>query len=78
MCVIIDANVAHTMRSDPPDPDAVPLVQRILARRVGVVSGGANAEELHRAGLGDLLIALARAGILSMFGREELEVERGH
>jgi hypothetical protein len=75
MCVIIDANVAHTIRSAPPDPDAVPLVQRILARRVGVVSGGRNAEELYRAGLGDFLITLARAGVLSTVGREELEVE---
>jgi hypothetical protein len=75
MCVIIDSNVAHTIRSDPPDPGAVPLLRQILARRVGVVSGGRNAEELHRAGLGDFLVMLTRAGVLSTFGRDELEVE---
>jgi hypothetical protein len=75
MCLIIDANVAYTIRSDPPDPDSVPLLRQILARKVGVVSGGRNAEELHRAGLGDFLVTLARAGILSTFGREELEVD---
>jgi hypothetical protein len=73
--MIIDANVAHTIRHDPPDPDAVPVLRQILGRRVGVVSGGRNAEELHRAGLGVFLLALLRAGVLLLFDKDELEVE---
>ena len=78
MCVIIDANVAHMIVGSPPQPEAAPLLRHILERKLGVVSGGKNAEELQRAGLGNLLQELSRAGLLLVHSREEVELEQAN
>lgn len=81
MCVIVDANLASRVLSQPADPEFVPVIRWLLEGEGVVVVGGHLVEELDRMGksLG-LLTTLKRAGRVRQISdsdvrREEAEVD---
>lgn len=74
MCIIIDADVASDLV--PPSEDAKPVVDSIEQRKLLLVIGGRNTEELHRHGrVGRWLRGLLRANVVRSIGDPDLERE---
>lgn len=79
MCIIIDANVAHTF-GDPIHEDAVPILKWLLKPRCSamLVVGGSLTDELYKSGepIRRLLKTLYQAGRLRTIKAELLQIEQ--
>ena len=79
MCLIVDANVAHTF-DFPPHDDAVPILKWLLNPHsfAMLVVGGDLTDELLRSGepIRNLLTQLNRAGRLRIVDRKILDIEQ--
>ena len=74
MCLIIDANVAADLQ--PPSADARPVVNAVERRKITLVTGGKNTEELSRAGaVRRWLAGLVRANLARPIPAADIERE---
>ena len=74
MCLIIDANVVSDL--DPPSADAKPVVDSIKQRKILLVIGGKNTEELSaNRNVGQWLKGLARANLVRSIPQPDIERE---
>ncbi len=72
MCLIIDANVVSDLQ--PPSDDAKPVIDSIEQRKVLLVIGGKNTEELHKNNkVGHWLKGLLRANIARPVLKSDIE-----
>jgi hypothetical protein len=63
MCIIIDANVAHTIWTTPPDADGDPIRDAVETGILLIASGGKNAEELRNTKIRRWLLEQWRRGM---------------
>jgi hypothetical protein len=75
MCIIIDANIAHTICSNPPNRDGDPIRDCVEARKLKIASGGKNAEELHGTRLARWFLEQWRAGFVRIYPPNLLNAE---
>lgn len=74
MCLIIDADVSASLQ--PPSTNAQPIVNAIEQRRVRLVVGGRNTEELYRTrAVGRWIAGLIRANLARTVPTEDIEKE---
>lgn len=68
MCLIIDANVAHEIASDPPKRDALPVIHRVHSRQLKIALGGELVRELMSTSVRRWLVQQVRSGNTIRYG----------
>lgn len=70
MCIIIDSDCAHQLNLR--KEDAKPIIEWVEKRHGKIATGGKNAAELIKAGLGQLLAEYRRSGRLHEYTSERI------
>jgi hypothetical protein len=72
MCIIIDANVANEFASE--SLDAIPVLKRVVAKKLKIVCGGRLKAEWHRTKLRRMYQQLVLAGSLVEYTEEQTQL----